>query len=368
MPMIGVSRSRTSTASASSASIISGTRPPVPPARILYTSHRSVPCPSGDGHLQHSTKAVAGHGVAQLFFAACTPLHDPVPHCTMRSTPRFTALAALCLAMLCTAPLRAQTPLPSIADKTRGMEKRDGFLPVYWEAATGKLWMEIPRTGQELIYVVSLPAGLGSNDIGLDRGQLGGERLVRFDRVGPRVLMVQPNQAYRATTDEPGGAARGGGVVRAVGAVGIRGQGGAGRAGAGGCDRLRAPRRARRGPRAAPRAPGRLQAGRLAQRPVSAEHEGVPAQHGDRGDAHLYRRQPRAAGCATWRRRPRPSACGSGTRSSRCRRRGTSRAAATRGPASSASTTTTSRRRWARRSRSASSAATGWRSATPARR
>src|SRR5829696_4161527 len=117
---------------------------------------------------------------------------------TMRSTPRFTALAALCLALLGCLPLRAQTPLPSIADKTRSMEKRDGFLPVYWEAATGKLWMEIPRTGEELIYVVSLPAGMGSNDIGLDRGQLGGERLVRFDRVGPRVLMVQPNQAYRA--------------------------------------------------------------------------------------------------------------------------------------------------------------------------
>jgi hypothetical protein len=116
----------------------------------------------------------------------------------MRSIPRFTALAALCLATLCAVPLRAQTP--SIAEKTRSMEKRDGFLPVYWEAATGKLWMEIPRTGQELIYVVSLPAGLGSNDIGLDRGQLGGERLVRFERVGPRVLLVQPNQAYRATT------------------------------------------------------------------------------------------------------------------------------------------------------------------------
>jgi hypothetical protein len=121
----------------------------------------------------------------------------------MRSISRFTALAVLCLAVLPAAVLRAQTPLPSIADKTRAMEKRDGFLPVYWEAATGKVWMEIPRTGQELIYVVSLPAGLGSNDIGLDRGQISGERLVRFDRVGPRVLMVQPNQGYRATTENP---------------------------------------------------------------------------------------------------------------------------------------------------------------------
>ena len=120
----------------------------------------------------------------------------------MRSLPRLLALAALCLAVL--APVRSPAQaLPSIAEKTRPMEKRDGFLPVYWEAATGKLWLEIPRTGQEMIYVVSLPAGLGSNDVGLDRGQLGAERIVRFDRVGPRVLMVQPNLAYRASSADP---------------------------------------------------------------------------------------------------------------------------------------------------------------------
>lgn len=121
----------------------------------------------------------------------------------MRLAPRFVALAAVCAALAAAPALRAQAALPSIAEKTRGMERRDGFLPVYWEAGTGKLWMEIPRAGEELIYVVSLPAGLGSNDVGLDRGQLGGERIVRFDRVGPRVLMVQPNQGFRATTDNP---------------------------------------------------------------------------------------------------------------------------------------------------------------------
>jgi Met-zincin/Domain of unknown function (DUF5117) len=119
----------------------------------------------------------------------------------MRFAPRFVAAAALCLAAATAPPLRAQAPLPSISEKTRGMERRDGFLPIYWDASTGKLWMEIPRAGEELIYVVSLPAGVGSNDIGLDRGQLGGERIVRFDRIGPRVLMVQPNLGFRATTE-----------------------------------------------------------------------------------------------------------------------------------------------------------------------
>jgi hypothetical protein len=111
------------------------------------------------------------------------------------------ALAAL--ALLLAPPAAAQTPLPDIARKTAGTQRMDGFLPLYWDAAAGKLWMEIPRMGQEMIYVVSLPAGLGSNDVGLDRGQLGGERIVRFERVGPKVLMVQPNYAYRADTPNP---------------------------------------------------------------------------------------------------------------------------------------------------------------------
>jgi hypothetical protein len=86
----------------------------------------------------------------------------------------------------------------SIADKTRGMERMDGFVPLYWDAASGKLFLEVPRLGEELLYVVSMPEGLGSNDIGLDRGQLGAERIIRFDRVGPKVLMVEPNYRYRS--------------------------------------------------------------------------------------------------------------------------------------------------------------------------
>lgn len=94
-----------------------------------------------------------------------------------------------------------QDSIPSIADKTRGMTALDGFLPLYWDADSGKVWLEVPALGAELIYVVSLTTGVGSNDIGLDRGQLGGERIVRFERVGPRVFLVQPNYAFRAESD-----------------------------------------------------------------------------------------------------------------------------------------------------------------------
>ncbi|OZC04531.1 hypothetical protein BSZ36_01495 [Rubricoccus marinus] len=83
------------------------------------------------------------------------------------------------------------------------MDRRDGLFPVYWDAGAGKVWLEIPAMEQDFLYVNSLAAGLGSNDIGLDRSQLGGTRLVRFERVGPKVLMVQPNLDYRAATDNP---------------------------------------------------------------------------------------------------------------------------------------------------------------------
>src|SRR5687768_7037214 len=104
-----------------------------------------------------------------------------------------------------TPPAARSTPgkLPSIDDKTSGFTKIDGYFPLYWDGAAGTLWMEIPSLNTDVLYVTALSAGLGSNDIGLDRGQLGGTSLVRFERVGPKILMVQPNLDYRVTTDNP---------------------------------------------------------------------------------------------------------------------------------------------------------------------
>ena len=85
-----------------------------------------------------------------------------------------------------------------IADKTAKLRKIDGFLPLYWDESSGKLLMEIARFGREFLYQVSLPTGVGSNPIGLDRGQLGDTRVVLFRRVGPKVLMEESNYRYRA--------------------------------------------------------------------------------------------------------------------------------------------------------------------------
>ena len=90
---------------------------------------------------------------------------------------------------------------PTIEAKTAGMEKIDGFFPLYWDEKAGTLWMEIARFDTEVLHMGGLAAGLGSNDIGLDRGQMGGSRIVTFERVGPKILMGQPNYRYRAVSD-----------------------------------------------------------------------------------------------------------------------------------------------------------------------
>ena len=94
-------------------------------------------------------------------------------------------------------------PIPSIAEKTVGMEKRAGFIPLYWDAKAGKIWLEIDRFDEELLYYVSLPAGMGQNDLGLNRGDLGPSMVVTFQRVGPKILMFEPNYSYRAVSDDP---------------------------------------------------------------------------------------------------------------------------------------------------------------------
>src|SRR5688572_18922365 len=96
-----------------------------------------------------------------------------------------------------------QGAMRSIADRTSGMNKIDGFFPLYWEEATGSLFLEIPQLGKEVLWARGLSAGLGSNDIGLDRALLAGSVIVSFQKVGPRLLMVEPNYDYRAITTNP---------------------------------------------------------------------------------------------------------------------------------------------------------------------
>ncbi len=99
---------------------------------------------------------------------------------------------------------RAETgQTATIAEKTAGAQKLPGYFNLYWDAKQGKLWLEIDKWGSEFLYQSGLPAGVGSDDIGLDRGQLGATRIVRFERSGPKVLLIQENLDYRAVSEDP---------------------------------------------------------------------------------------------------------------------------------------------------------------------
>lgn len=91
--------------------------------------------------------------------------------------------------------------LDPIAAFTSAMQKQEGYFDFYYDEEVGRMFLEVDKVDQEFLYVNSLAAGVGSNDIGLDRGQLDGERVVRFEKHGNKLLLIQPNYDYRAVSD-----------------------------------------------------------------------------------------------------------------------------------------------------------------------
>lgn len=80
--------------------------------------------------------------------------------------------------------------------------KAEGFFTYHVHEAKGKIYLEVKNTGQEFLYYASLSRGVGSNDIGLDRGRIGGGKVVKFIRSGNKLLLTEPNYSYRATSND----------------------------------------------------------------------------------------------------------------------------------------------------------------------
>jgi len=106
----------------------------------------------------------------------------------------------LLLALLFWLPA-ANASLANLSSFTENLEKREGYFNLYIDAEQDRVYLEVPRNASEFIFQSSLPRGVGSNDLGLDRGQLGSTRLAEFSIHGPRVLLVEKNTQYQAITE-----------------------------------------------------------------------------------------------------------------------------------------------------------------------
>ena len=85
--------------------------------------------------------------------------------------------------------------------KTKDLQQFKGFFNFYYDESNDKMFVEINNLNEEFLYVNALAAGVGSSDIGLDRGQLGSTAVVKFIKAGNKLLLIQPNQDYRAVSE-----------------------------------------------------------------------------------------------------------------------------------------------------------------------
>lgn len=107
------------------------------------------------------------------------------------------------------APAKPGAPRPTVVEVTRGLERRAGLLDLYLDRAKGKVWLAVARprdsagTVGSYLYVEGLVSGLGSNPVGLDRGQLGDAMVVTLRRLGGKILVEQQNLRFRALSSDP---------------------------------------------------------------------------------------------------------------------------------------------------------------------
>ena len=86
-------------------------------------------------------------------------------------------------------------------EKSKDFSKFSGLFNFYHDDQNDKIYLEVEDLENDFLYVYSLSNGIGSNDIGLDRGQLGNEQVVFFRKAGGKLLLIQPNLKFRALTD-----------------------------------------------------------------------------------------------------------------------------------------------------------------------
>src|SRR5262249_20853712 len=84
------------------------------------------------------------------------------------------------------------------------VERKDGFIPLLWDSDQGKLFLEIPKLDSDLLFYTEVAKGSGSGSVGLEWAGGGEGGVIQFQRVGPKVLVVQKNLRFRAGNGGPG--------------------------------------------------------------------------------------------------------------------------------------------------------------------
>ncbi len=94
-----------------------------------------------------------------------------------------------------------QTSFSQFFKDNKKVTKYEGFFTFYYDVSSDKIFLEVKDLEKEFLFVRALSEGIGSNDIGLDRGQLGDGVIVKFKKAGNKLLLMQPNLKYRALTN-----------------------------------------------------------------------------------------------------------------------------------------------------------------------
>ena len=120
---------------------------------------------------------------------------------TMRVAARLLVVATIVISFASWAEAQGgggQQGAQTIAARTAGLTRSDGYIPFYWDQPRGRLLFEITRFDQDVLYFFAASKAVGSVDLGVDRGSGGGSAVIRFRQSGPRVLVIQQNLRFRA--------------------------------------------------------------------------------------------------------------------------------------------------------------------------
>lgn len=116
-------------------------------------------------------------------------------------TPTRSASGLLATLLLTAIPTFAATPaapVKTLQEQTQGLAAQPGFIDLWRDAAQGRVLLGVVALDQPFLLMSSLPYALGSNDVGLDRRQSGEVKLVRFQKHGNRLFLVQDNTRFIA--------------------------------------------------------------------------------------------------------------------------------------------------------------------------